>query len=73
MMLTIAISCVSDYVSGCLVACIKVKEYTRGEREIRPRWSAIYAILMSMSPSELATGSVAQLILRSRIHDSSHE
>ena len=27
----------------------------RGEREIRLKWPAIYAILMSMSPSELAT------------------
>jgi hypothetical protein len=39
----------------------------RGEREIRPKWSAIYAILMSMSPSELATGAVAQLRLQTYV------
>ena len=51
----------------------------RGEREIRLKWSAIYAILMSMSPGELATGAVAQcdsrhiLRLQSCICDSSHK
>jgi hypothetical protein len=39
----------------------------RGEREIRPKWSAIYAILMSTSPSELAAGAVAQLRLQTHV------
>jgi hypothetical protein len=59
MVLTIAIFCVDEYVSVYLVACIQVELYMRGEREIRPKWSAIYAILMSMSPSRLATRAVA--------------
>jgi hypothetical protein len=39
----------------------------RGEREIRPKWSAIYAVLVSMFPSELATGAITQLRLQTHI------
>jgi len=39
----------------------------RGEREIRLKWSAIYAILMSMFLSELASGTVMQLRLQTHI------
>jgi hypothetical protein len=45
----------------------------RGEREVRPTWSAIYAILMSMSPSRFATGAVAQSRLWLRICDFSQK
>jgi hypothetical protein len=48
-------SCSFDGVEWCyllfewlciwLLACIKVKQYMRGEREIRPKWSAIYTFL----------------------------
>jgi hypothetical protein len=31
----------------------------RGERAIKLKWSATYPILMSIFPSELATGAVA--------------
>lgn len=49
-------SCVTDYVSGCLH---KINRSMRGEREIRLKWSATYAILMSIFPNELAAGAVA--------------
>ena len=44
----------------------------RAEREIRPKWSAIYAALMSMFSSELATGAITQLQPQSCICNNSH-
>jgi hypothetical protein len=58
-----------------LSCCVKMKQCCIYESEVvheRERgnwtkWSAICAILMSMSPSELVTGAVAQLRLQTHV------